>query len=57
VRTGIWLSAFITPLSNQRQDSYGGSVDNRVRFPIDVFKAVRAALARRSPMSVRVSAT
>jgi anthraniloyl-CoA monooxygenase len=54
---GYLLSAFITPLSNQRQDSYGGSVDNRVRFPIDVFKAVRAAWPADRPMSVRVSAT
>jgi anthraniloyl-CoA monooxygenase len=54
---GYLLSAFITPLSNQRQDSYGGSVDNRVRFPIEVFKAMRAAWPADRPMSVRVSAT
>jgi len=54
---GYLLSAFITPLSNQRRDAYGGSVENRVRFPVEVFTAVRAAWPADRPMSVRVSAT
>ena len=54
---GYLLSAFVTPLSNQRQDEYGGSVENRVRFPVEVFRAVRAAWPGDRPMSVRVSAT
>jgi anthraniloyl-CoA monooxygenase len=54
---GYLLSAFITPLSNRRQDEYGGSIENRVRFPVEVFKAVRAVWPADRPMSVRVSAT
>jgi len=54
---GYLLSAFITPLSNQRTDEYGGSVEHRVRFPIEVFTAVRAVWPADRPMSVRVSAT
>jgi anthraniloyl-CoA monooxygenase len=54
---GYLLSAFITPLSNQRQDAFGGSVAHRVRFPVEVFTAVRAAWPADRPMSVRVSAT
>jgi len=54
---GYLLSAFITPLSNQRRDEYGGSVENRVRFPIEIFTAVREVWPADRPMSVRVSAT
>jgi anthraniloyl-CoA monooxygenase len=54
---GYLLSAFITPLSNQRTDEYGGSVENRVRFPIEIFTAMRAVWPADQPMSVRVSAT
>jgi len=54
---GYLLSAFITPLSNQRTDDYGGSVEKRVRFPIEIFTAMRAVWPADRPMSVRVSAT
>jgi anthraniloyl-CoA monooxygenase len=54
---GYLLSAFLTPLSNRRNDEYGGSVDNRLRFPLEVFNAVRAAWPDYLPISVRISAT
>ena len=54
---GYLMSAFITPLSNVRTDEYGGSIANRVRFPIEVFRAMRAVWPADRPMSVRVSAT
>ena len=54
---GYLLSSFLTPLSNQRADEYGGSVENRLRFPLEVFDAMRAAWPKRKPMSVRISAT
>jgi anthraniloyl-CoA monooxygenase len=54
---GYLLSSFITPLSNQRDDEYGGSVENRVRYPIEVFSAMRAVWPADRPMSVRISAT
>nr|MBA3950233.1 FAD-dependent monooxygenase [Acidobacteriota bacterium] len=54
---GYLLSSFITPLSNQRADEYGGSIENRVRFPVEVFSAMRAAWPNDKPMSVRISAT
>jgi anthraniloyl-CoA monooxygenase len=53
---GYLLSAFITPVSNMRTDAYGGSLDNRLRFPLEVFAAVRAAWPSEKPMSVRISA-
>jgi len=53
---GYLLSAFITPLTNQRKDEYGGSLENRLRFPLEVFRAMREAWPSRKPMSVRVSA-
>jgi anthraniloyl-CoA monooxygenase len=53
---GYLMSAFITPLSNRRQDAYGGSLDNRLRFPLEVFHAVRAAWPASKPISVRISA-
>lgn len=54
---GYLLSSFLTPLSNQRSDEYGGNVENRLRFPLEVFKAMRAAWPNHKPMSVRISAT
>ncbi len=54
---GYLLSSFLTPLANKREDSYGGSLANRMRFPLEVFDAVRAAWPRSKPMSVRISAT
>lgn len=54
---GYLLHQFLSPLSNQRTDSYGGSLENRMRFPLEVFEAVRAAWPKEKPISVRVSAT
>jgi anthraniloyl-CoA monooxygenase len=54
---GYLLSSFITPLANQRTDEYGGSLENRLRFPLEVFTAMRAAWPSDRPMSVRISAT
>jgi anthraniloyl-CoA monooxygenase len=54
---GYLLSGFITPLQNKRTDEYGGSLENRLRFPIEVFAAMRAAWPSDRPMSVRISAT
>jgi len=53
---GYLLSSFISPLTNRRTDAYGGSLDNRLRYPLEVFHAVRAAWPVRLPMSVRISA-
>jgi anthraniloyl-CoA monooxygenase len=53
---GYLLSSFISPLTNQRQDEYGGSLENRLRYPLAVFAAVRAAWPQDKPMSVRISA-
>ncbi len=53
---GYLLSAFITPLTNRRGDAYGGSLDNRLRFPLEVFEAVRAVWPEEKPISVRISA-
>ncbi|MFK7989253.1 MAG: bifunctional salicylyl-CoA 5-hydroxylase/oxidoreductase [Sandaracinaceae bacterium] len=54
---GYLLSSFLSPLSNQRDDDYGGSLDNRMRYPLEVFEAVRAVWPEDKPMSVRISAT
>lgn len=54
---GYLLSAFITPLTNRRTDDYGGPLENRLRFPLEVFRAMRAAWPQAKPMSVRISAT
>lgn len=54
---GYLLHQFLSPLSNQRTDAYGGSLDNRMRFPLEVFEAVRAALPAHIPVIMRVSAT
>jgi anthraniloyl-CoA monooxygenase len=53
---GYLLSSFITPLTNRRTDDYGGSLQNRLRFPLEVFAAMRAAWPAERPMSVRISA-
>jgi anthraniloyl-CoA monooxygenase len=53
---GYLLSSFITPLMNKRTDDYGGSLDNRMRFPLEIFAAMRAAWPADRPMSVRISA-
>jgi anthraniloyl-CoA monooxygenase len=53
---GYLLSSFITPLTNLRTDDYGGSLDNRCRYPLEVFRAMRAAWPAHLPMSVRISA-
>jgi anthraniloyl-CoA monooxygenase len=54
---GYLLSSFISPISNQRSDAYGGSLDNRMRFPLEVFDAARAVWPAHKPMTVRISAT
>ncbi|HET9334030.1 MAG TPA: bifunctional salicylyl-CoA 5-hydroxylase/oxidoreductase [Gemmatimonadota bacterium] len=53
---GYLLATFISPLTNLRQDEYGGSVANRMRFPLEVVDAVRAAWPAEKPLSVRISA-
>ena len=53
---GYLLSSFISPLTNQRSDEYGGSLEKRLRYPLEVFKAVRAVWPSERPMSVRISA-
>ena len=57
VAHGYLLHQFLSPLSNQRDDQYGGSLENRLRFPLEVFDAVRAAFPAERPVSVRVSGT
>ncbi len=54
---GYLLSAFITPLTNRRGDEYGGSLTNRLRYPLEVFRAMRAVWPEHKPMAVRISAT
>jgi anthraniloyl-CoA monooxygenase len=54
---GYLISSFISPMSNRRTDSYGGSLENRMRWPLEVFAAMRAAWPEDKPMSVRISAT
>ena len=53
---GYLLSAFITPLTNHRADAYGGNLENRMRFPLEVFDAVRGVWPAHKPISVRISA-
>lgn len=53
---GYLMSSFISPLTNQRTDEYGGSLENRCRYPLEVFEAMRAAWPADRPMSVRISA-
>lgn len=54
---GFLLSSFITPVMNRRTDDFGGSLDNRLRYPMDVITAVRAAWPDAKPLAVRLSAT
>jgi anthraniloyl-CoA monooxygenase len=54
---GYLLASFLSPLTNRRADEYGGSLANRLRFPLEVFDAMRAAWPADRPMSVRLSAT
>jgi anthraniloyl-CoA monooxygenase len=54
---GYLLAGFISPLQNRRTDEYGGSLENRLRYPLEVFAAMRAAWPKDRPMSVRISAT
>ena len=53
---GYLLSSFISPLTNHRTDEFGGSLENRLRYPLEVFAAVRAVWPTERPMSVRISA-
>jgi anthraniloyl-CoA monooxygenase len=54
---GYLLASFISPLTNRRKDEYGGSIENRMRFPLQVLRACRNAWPEGKPMSVRISAT
>ncbi len=54
---GYLLSSFITPLQNKRTDEYGGPLENRLRYPLEIFRAMRAMWPQERPMSVRISAT
>jgi anthraniloyl-CoA monooxygenase len=53
---GYLLASFISPVTNKRSDAYGGSLENRMRYPLEVFTAMRAAWGQDKPMSVRISA-
>lgn len=53
---GYFISSFISPLSNTRKDEYGGSLENRMRYPLEVFEAMRAVWPEERPMAVRISA-
>lgn len=54
---GYLLASFLSPLTNHRSDAYGGSLDNRLRYPLEVFDAVRGAWPAEKPLTVRISAT
>ncbi len=54
---GYLLSSFITPITNNRTDDYGGSLENRMRYPLEIFRAVRAVWPDEKPISVRISAS
>jgi anthraniloyl-CoA monooxygenase len=54
---GYLLASFISPLTNHRKDSFGGSIENRMRFPLEVWRACRTVWPQAKPMSVRISAT
>lgn len=54
---GFLLASFLSPLTNRRTDEYGGPIENRLRFPLEVFSAIRAAWPKERPMSVRISAS
>jgi anthraniloyl-CoA monooxygenase len=53
---GYLLASFVSPLTNVRDDEYGGSLENRLRYPLEVFDAIRAVWPQHKPMSVRISA-
>ncbi|WP_299861990.1 bifunctional salicylyl-CoA 5-hydroxylase/oxidoreductase [uncultured Hoeflea sp.] len=53
---GYLLSSFITPLTNRRDDEYGGSLENRMRYPLEIYHAMREAWPKHKPMAVRISA-
>jgi anthraniloyl-CoA monooxygenase len=53
---GYLLASFVSPLTNQRRDEYGGSLENRLRFPLEVLDAIRAVWPEHKPISVRISA-
>jgi anthraniloyl-CoA monooxygenase len=53
---GYLLASFLSPLTNRRRDAYGGSIENRLRFPLELFRAMRDAWPPERPMSVRISA-
>jgi 2,4-dienoyl-CoA reductase-like NADH-dependent reductase (Old Yellow Enzyme family) len=57
VAHGYLLHQFLSPISNRRTDSYGGNIENRMRFPLEVFEAVREVFPTEKPVSVRISAT
>jgi anthraniloyl-CoA monooxygenase len=54
---GYLLASFLSPLTNHRADEFGGSLENRLRFPLEVFEALRDVWPSEKPMSVRISAT
>lgn len=54
---GYLLHQFLSPLSNRREDAYGGSLQNRLRFPLEVFETVRANFSANKPVGIRISAT
>jgi 2,4-dienoyl-CoA reductase-like NADH-dependent reductase (Old Yellow Enzyme family) len=54
---GYLLHQFLSPLANKREDEYGGSLENRMRFPLEVFDAVRAAFPADKPVGIRISAS
>src|SRR5258708_9151854 len=54
---GYLLASFLSPLTNRRTDTYGGCIENRLRFPLEVLRTVRAQWPADKPLSVRISAT
>jgi anthraniloyl-CoA monooxygenase len=54
---GYLFASFLSPLTNMRKDQYGGSIENRIRYPLEVFEAMRAAWPEDKPMSIRISAS
>jgi anthraniloyl-CoA monooxygenase len=54
---GFLLASFLSPLTNKRKDEFGGSIENRLKFPLRVFNEMRAVFPKEKPMSVRISAT
>jgi 2,4-dienoyl-CoA reductase-like NADH-dependent reductase (Old Yellow Enzyme family) len=54
---GYLISEFLSPLANRRDDDYGGSLENRMRFPLEIVRAVRAAWPRQRPLGVRLNGT